>query len=171
MTQPTHAPPPRGIAVTLVGILTLLYGLLFIAIGVAFFVYGTAVLDFVMGRVNEATLTEDQRKALEDGRKFLTSFLAIFAGCNILWGLLPFISSFGVLMRKNWGRVIAIIFALLTLLAAGYALYKEYEAPGAINDKLIPFATSGAFALYGLLTIIVLLVSGREFAPAQQQTY
>jgi hypothetical protein len=175
MSQPTTAPPPRSTLVTLVGLLVFLHGLLILTAAVFVFLMPDKIKEVVdqqmdqvqaKGQVDEKTLN-DLRKQVNELFVKGATLLYVLGGCIGLIGLVPFIAGLRVIFRG--GRVIAILWGLLTALLFGSALAQSVRQ-GDYNVQTLGLA--GGMVAYGLLTFFVLLIYGREFqkAPAPPKT-
>ena len=163
MSYSTGAPsgPPRGGAVTLVGLLTLLIGLAHFALAAWIYVKGNEAIDILKDLANrvgahaEIKAEGDAEKAKENLEKIYRILILIGTGCSSAWGLLFVFAAYRVLARK--GRVLGIILALLCLLAGIDGLT---HASTAGTYGLI---VSGVATAYGALGVLVLFARGEEF--------
>ena len=136
------ARPSKSVAVTVLGLSTLLWGGAYAAWGGYFIFEGAAVLGHLWAT------------APVDG-DFQRSFahLAVVVGVVILLrGVLGLLGGLGVLMRKQWGRLLTLIVAVLAIWGGLHSLGGRYPA----------IAT--AQLLYGILAFVVLRKNSAEFS-------
>jgi hypothetical protein len=143
------AGPNHTTGVTAVGLVTLLFGLAYGALG------GSLV--FVGDALAEPLRKGDQAGGLAVGL-WLVGVVASVAGALFLaQGVLGLLAGWGVLGRKPWGRVLALILAALAVLWGLLSL-------GAYAKGATYIVLGAAQLLYGTLAFIILIRSGQEFS-------
>jgi hypothetical protein len=150
-------------AVTGVGVAYLAVGALVLLFGVAILVGGAAIGALLFGGTSAASkeaikkieddpnLTSDQKKkAKEDLEKLAQAagaagggVMAMLGGilgvCVMLLGLPPLLGGIGVLQRKQWGRILTIIWAFVFILFGVLGLWGlvvAFTLPGLITTAI-----------------------------------
>jgi hypothetical protein len=172
-------PVEKSGMVTGVGLAYLIYGGLIIVMGLAIMVGGAAIGALFFGGASavseeaikkidaDPNLTPEQKKEAKENLQklgqaggaaaggFLAAFGAILGICTMITGLPLFLGGLGVVQRKQWGRILTLIFAFLMALGGLWGTY------GSLN----PFVPLGLIinlvaAALGIWAIVVLLNSG-----------
>ena len=167
-------PMARSAAVSALGWVNIVYGLLWVALGGYIIFAGADAARVIMQAGAEAkeankqgagqagATSEDVQKANQAIDAGATGFAGIFmamAGvlgfCAIVSGLPAILVGWGVLARRQWARILTLIFAVLAILAGlgGLANYSGGAAP--IVSGLLHLA-------YGIFAFVVLL--NKQFA-------
>jgi hypothetical protein len=158
-------PPARSFAVTFAGLANVLFGGAYIALGVVILVQGAEVLQEltqagvqvqqeVQGLPAEAQQGGDVfAKGMEGMGGFFAAFAAVIAGCTMLWGLPQFIAGLGVIFRKGWGRVLAILFGFLGILAG--------------LGGMLSYQQGQVMVVYGLVTLVYGIVTLAFLLPGK----
>jgi|SRR5579864_162052 len=134
--------PRKTVAVTVIGLLTLLLGGTYAVTGGGLIFAGSAMANDPNGR-----------GLLE----VLGGMLAAVGGAFQLQGVPMLLGGFGVLLRRQWGRILTLIMAVLAILW-GVASMAAY-------DKGVSYVVFGAAQiLYSILAIVVLVKNGPEFS-------
>jgi hypothetical protein len=172
--KPPQAPPTA--IVTVVGVLNLLLAGIIVAVSVYVMIAGAAFIDMVTGVAEDAIAQhplpkEDPqaKQVVQQGKAALRRFadmgtiLFILAGsCAIVLGGVPLLlAGIGVLKRRQWGRVLALILAALAVAGALDYAYQQWP----ISRFRYGWAFFAVLLSYGLSTFILLLIPkfGREF--------
>jgi hypothetical protein len=160
MTQ--AAPRPRSFGVTLVGLMNLLIGGAHVVLGVYILLQGA---DFLKGaldagaQVREAGSAvapqgEEAARVAEQGLQGLGGIVAglvgVIAVCTMLYGLPELLAGFGVVFRKRWGQVLAIILAVLALFISAGAFFALLQG----QNTLLVGVVYGVYALVTFLFLI-----------------
>jgi|GEM_PF-3191095 len=155
MSAVASAESGKSMPVMVIGLVTLLWGIAHVVWG------GLLVLG---GDALAKNLQPD------DPAGGLAPLLAILAGLMIVIGvgflLLGGVSAFaglGVLWRKQWGRILALLVAGLSLLM-GLLSLTVYKPNANGNGTLVTFAA--VEILYGIATCVILIKNGRAFSQS-----
>jgi hypothetical protein len=147
MSTTVPAGANNSVAVTILGLITLLYGGGYAALGGSFVLGGVgwfARPDPNMGEVLGAWLT------------FLAAVLGVVGVLFVVFGVLTLLAALGVLWRKQWGRILTFIVAVLAILLGLLWLL------GFPDATLL--ALGGTQILYGILAIVVLVMKHADFS-------
>ena len=137
----------RSILVTDIGLLTVFWGVVHAVLGCSLFLAGEAIFrSFQPDRPVEG---------FEPIFKMLAAAMKVVGGIWLLQGIVGGLAGWGVLSRKRWGRLLAIVVAVLAIL---WSLFLQ----GTGDMKLI--AIGVIEFLYGVFAIIILLARGSEFS-------
>jgi len=139
VAEAPSGPPQGSILVTLSGILLIVIGLLVGLIGVAVLVIGAIARRIFDDAVANGTLAGTSADVVD----FLRGILIVLGLIIGLYGLGQLIAGLGVLMKRQWGRILGILLAILPALLFTLAL------PGAAGRD-----TAG-----GLIVVLVLAVA------------
>jgi hypothetical protein len=138
--------------VTLIGLSTLLWGVVYVGIGVYLTIAGgNAAKRFVGGG------GEDMAGGLGPFLAIIFELIAFVGICLILAGAAAMVAGLGVLLRKQWGRILTFVVSGLVLLLGLCIVTAYQEGAGVI-------ALGAAHVLYAVLVIVVLGMNGSEFA-------
>ena len=144
----------KSVAVTVIGLMTVLWGCAQAVLG-GCLAFGGAELEGNLG-------TNDPVGGLAPVL-LLTAGLMVMIGVVFLFlGVPMMLAGLGVLLRKQWGRILAFVMAVLGILW-GLLCLGAYDADAAGNVTVI--ASGAAEILYGVLAFVILIKHGREFSP------
>jgi phage FluMu protein Com len=161
---------PTGM-VTLIGVLNLLFAGVFIVSCIAFMVAGSTLLNMMTGMtekaLDQAPFPRDDpqgKKVVEHGKEMMRgmaamgTFVFVLGGscAAILLGGPLILAGIGVLKRRQWGRVLALILGVLAMLAAAGLIYELWPL------NRYAWISVGVNFTYGLITFVILLIP--EFA-------
>ena len=155
---------PTGM-VTLIGVLNLLFAGVFIVSCIAFMVAGSTLLNMMTGMTEKAI---DQfpagdpraKQAAEHGKDMMRgmaamgTFVFMLSGsCAVVLVGVPLIfAGVGVLKRRQWGRVLALILGFLAMLGAAGLVYQLWPL------NRYAWISVGITFAYGVITFIILLI-------------
>ena len=144
--------PSKNVALTVIGLMTILWGVAHAVLGSCLILSGDTV---------------DNNLRPDDPAGGLAPLLRIMAGLMIMIGVVVLLlgvpgmlAGFGVLWRKQWGRILAFVFAVLVIMVGLLAL-SAYNRDAAGNATFIAFGA--AEILYGILALVVLIMNGVAF--------
>jgi len=142
------AGPRKSVAVTVLGVITLLLG-------------GAAVALGGFGVVAWLTTLAPWRGA------FLVAGVPA-----LLLGVLALVAGLGALLRKQWGRILTLVLAGLSLLSALLHLLSLLSlslsaGPSQLSVLLPHFLLAVGAALPGVLAFVILIRNGAEFSCLQ----
>lgn len=148
MSSAAPVGPRKSVAVMIIGLLTLLCGGAYTALGSSLIFAGTAMAKDPAG------------KGLLE---VLGGLLAVFGGALLLQGMPMILAGVGVLLRRQWGRMLTLLMAGLTGLWGLLSL--------GLSDKGAGYVAFGAAEiLYAILAVVVLFKHGAEFSRCQGTT-
>src|SRR5262245_17239881 len=132
----------RSLSVTVVSLITMLFGAAYAILG-ASLIFGGAEMakDPAGGGLLE----------------ILGGILAVFGGAFLLQGVPMMLAGLGSLLRRQWGRILTLIMAVLAILWGLTAL-------GAYDKGTSYIAFGAAQILYAILTFVILVKNGEEFS-------
>src|SRR5262245_56011174 len=133
MSIAVPAGPGKSVALTAIGLLTLLGGGAYAALGGSLSFAGTAMADDPAG----GGLFE-----------LLGGMLALFGGAFLLQGVTMMLAGLGVLLRQQWGRILA-------LFMAGPALLWGLASLRASDRGASYLAFGAAQILYAILAFVI----------------
>jgi hypothetical protein len=149
-------PVERSGAVTLVAIVNFIVGGLTVLFGLLFMFLGPAAMAWAIGQASDATpagATPEQaelaKKAAAAGGGILAAIAGFIGVCYIIFGLPQIIAGIGVMNRKQWGRILAIVMGFI---AAIFAVLNLFALPASIVSLIL----NGGYAL---VTLIILFNS------------
>jgi hypothetical protein len=148
-TVPTGA--SKSVAVTVIGLITLLCGGGYAALGGNFILGGAAWFvqpDPDMGVVLGAWLTLG------------AAFLVVVGVLFLLFSSVVLLAALGVLWRKQWGRILTFIVAVLAILLGLLCLGGVQDV---IQDATV-LALGVAQVLYGILALVILSMKRADFS-------
>jgi hypothetical protein len=88
------------------------------------------------------------------------AFIIVFGAAFLLLGILVLLAGVGLLWRKQWGRVLTFILAVVAiLLGLAWALGGDQGA------RDVPLGATQI--LYGILALVILIQKGAEFSRPQ----
>jgi hypothetical protein len=153
MSNAALARPSKSVALIVLGLITLLLGGAHAAVGVCLIFGG----DAMTRPLREGDLMGGIAVVL-----WLTGALMIVIGVAFVpQGILEMLAGSGVLWRKQWGRILTFIVAVLAILW-GVASLGAYTQDANGNAFFIAF---GAIQiLYGILAFVVLIQKRGEFS-------
>ncbi len=149
----------RAWPVTAVGAGQLVLGGLYVVWGVYLLIAGAQLVSgLLQARDDAASLAGAEGKQVREGANVVASGLAgmvatvvaIAAGCSMLQGLPLLLAGAGVLARRRWGRVLALVLAALGGLEGVACLFNAGRSAGVLAAGLVLLA-------YAVLTWVVLL--------------
>jgi hypothetical protein len=163
-------PAPPGALVTGVGIVNLGIALLFLGLLAYTLFRGTQVLNFIGFAMEDAArqqVPQDPRLAqkMQQVQGMMTGmvagFLLFLSGCFFLFVIVPlFVAGVGVLLRRQWGRVLTIIVGIVTSLFALSAMERIIEGHSEAVWGALVLAAYSVF----VLTIMFIPQYADEFA-------
>jgi hypothetical protein len=147
------AGPSKNVAVTVIGLITMLWGGVHAALGSGLILVGASL---------QRNLRPDDPAGGFAPILWILEGLAIFLGVLfLLQGVLGMLAALGVLLHKQWGRILTFIMAGLAILW-GLLSLSAYNSDATGNATLIAY---GAFQLlYAILTFVILIKNGAEFS-------
>jgi hypothetical protein len=146
-TEPGHLG-----AVTALGVITLLLGVAYAAFG------GWAIVDGASWFALPPS-QEPMTQVVALGG-IVPAFIIVFGAVFLLLGILVLLAGVGLLWRKQWGRVLTFILAVVAiLLGLAWALGGDQGA----RDV----ALGATQILYGILALVILIQKGAEFSRPQ----
>jgi hypothetical protein len=166
--------------VTAVGAVNLIVGTLILIGAIGIFVGGTAFSSIFVGKLQEEVkkappppnATPQQLKEFEEAQKFVgtagTGFFAAVFGvvgfCFAILGVPQLLGGIGVLQRKQWGRVLTLVFAFFWAIVGG--LFALLSLLGMSVTGILMW---GAICAIGIWSIVVLFNSqnAAEFRAPQ----
>jgi hypothetical protein len=143
--------PSKSVAVTVIGLITLLCGGGYAVLGGSFILGGAGWLvqpDPAMGPVLGTWLT------------FLAAVLGMVGVLFLLFGVLVLLAALGVLWRKQWGRILTYIVAVLAILLGLLCLIGIQDV---VHDAIV-LALGVAQVLYGILAVVILSMKRADFS-------
>jgi hypothetical protein len=163
-------PTPPGAAVTAVGIVNLAVALLFLGLLAYAMLRGTQILSFIGFAMEDAArqqVPQDPRLAqkLQQVQGMMTGmvagFLLFLSGCFFLFVIVPLlVAGVGVLLRRQWGRVLTILVGIVTSLFALSAMERIIEGHSEAVWGALVLAAYSVF----VLTIMFIPRYADEFA-------
>jgi hypothetical protein len=147
--------PSKSAAVTIVGLITFLWGAAHVVLGGSFIFVGDAIWkDF----------GPDGDPARAGGLAplfwMLAGLMIVIGGGFLLLGVPGIVAGLGILWHKQWGRVLAMILAVVSIMV-GLLSLSACKQDGAGNATLIAFGA--AEILYGILALVVLIRNRTAF--------
>jgi hypothetical protein len=146
--------PPRSrnsSTPTIVGTLTLVWGTGYVAMGVYVIVFAL---------IQEQQIPADQKSGFEWFFKLIAAVVVVIGACFVLQGFLGVAAGLGTLLRKQWGRVLAFVVAVLSGLWALLFLFGSDQDAEAI-------ALGTIHLVYTVLTFVLLIKNGSAFTRPQ----
>jgi hypothetical protein len=152
--QPPPGPPTgRSGAVTAVAIVNFVLGGLEVLFGLVIMIMGPAVASFITGVASDASKqsgmnpaeAEKFRQAASAGGGFLTAVVGFIGVCFMIFGVPMILAGIGVLNRRQWGRILTLVLAVLSGLLALLNL---------ISLNIVGLIINGGYAI---LAFVVLL--------------
>jgi hypothetical protein len=163
-------PAPPGAAVTAVGIVNLGVALLFLVLLAYTLFHGTQVLSFIgfaFEDVARQQVPNDPRLAqkMQQVQGMVTGMVAGFflflSGCFFLFVIVPLLlAGVGVLLRRQWGRVLTILVGIVTTLGALSAAERIVEGH---SEAVWGVLVLSAYSLF-VLTVMFIPQYADEFA-------
>jgi hypothetical protein len=147
MSTAPPAEPSKSIAVTVIGLLTLLLGGAYATLGGCFVFVGLAGV---------ARLEDDPAGGFGPILQILAGFVAVVGVALLLQGVPGMLAGLGVLFRKQWGRRLTLILAVLAFLWGLASLGVSQTAP------YIAFGVTQI--LYSGLAFVILIRNSAEFS-------
>jgi hypothetical protein len=137
----------KTLAVTVVGVLTLVLAAIYAFVG------GTLIYSGVRG-----TMTADEAAAQgwASTLRLVSGFVAGVGAMVLLQGILGLLAGVGVLGRRAWGRILALVLAVPVLLWGLLFL-------GVSDGNTSTIVIGVVQVVCGLLTLVVLLRNGDDF--------
>ena len=155
MSAAAPAGPSKGVAMTIIGWITILWGGAHAVLGGCLIVGGDAI---------DKNLRPDDpagglAPALWPALWILAGLMIVIGVVVLLVGLAGALAGLGILWRQQWGRVLAFIIAVLSVMVGGLVSLIAYKQDAA------GIATFGATEiLYGMLAFVVLIQNGAAFS-------
>lgn len=150
MSTTVPAGPSKSIAVTALGLITLLWGGAHAAWG-GWIIFAGADLGVRM-----------QDDAAAGGvaylLRLLADFMIVVGVAVLLQGVLGMLAGWGDLLRKQWGRILTFVTAVLAILW-GLLFLSGFQRN--VDSEI---ALGAAEVLYGVLAVVILVMNGAEFA-------
>jgi len=84
----------------------------------------------------------------------------------VLYGVLSVIAGIGVLRRKRWGRILALILACLAVLTGAPALFLSFDGSVTASDLALVVTQ----LVYAVFALVVLATRGGEFKPSHENS-
>jgi hypothetical protein len=130
------------VAVTVIGLLTILFGGVYAAQGGILIFAGDAMANDPAGK---------------GFLEVLGGLLAVIGGTLLLQGVPMILAGVGVLLRRQWGRILTLLMAGLTVLWGLLLL--------SLSDRDAGYVAFGAAEiLYAIVAVVVLFKHGAEFS-------
>jgi hypothetical protein len=153
MSNAALARPAKSVVLMVLGLITLLLGGAHVALGVCLILVGEA-------------LARPLREGDPEGGLAVVVWLAgaLMTALGVAFvpqGILEMLAGLGVLLRKQWGRILTFIVAVLAILW-GLACLGAYKQDTAANTVFL--ASGAAQILYGILVFVVLIQKRTEFS-------
>lgn len=145
--------PARSRAVTVAGYGTLLWGVWNAVLGIGAICGGIAWLTHP---------ADDPWWPVITFFGVLPAIVIVIGVAFVLFGVLSVIAGIGVLRRKGWGRILALILAGLAVLTGAPALLVGSDGSGTATDIALVVTQ----LVYGVFALVVLATRGAEFKPA-----
>lgn len=149
------ANPARSRAVTVAGYGTLLWGVWNAVLGV------TAIYSGIAWLTNPG---DDPWWPLITLFGLLPVIVIAIGVAFVLNGVLSVIAGIGVLRRKRWGRILALVLAGLAVLTGAPALFVSFDGSGTATDLALVVAQ----LVYAVFALVVLATRGGEFKPSHE---
>jgi hypothetical protein len=170
MSQPGTGPYTSG-PPTLSGLISVLFGGACVALGIWIMVQGNEALR-LFGVVKEAAKEEAKKTAGAKGEekveevagtieRLAKGMILVVGGCPLVQGLVILLAGVGVLGRRNWGRLLTFLMAILCALEAAGLVKIAMDQNKTVEDVIMPVAVLGG---YFLASFVLLLGRGREFS-------
>jgi hypothetical protein len=148
MSLATPAIPGKSVAVTVLGLGTLLLGGCYAAFG------GSAIFAGADWFAHPSKEPMVQVIALGG---IVPGLLIMFGVAFLVQGILGLLAGLGILLRKQWGRILTFIVAIVAIL---WGLVWV----GGSDQGATDIAVGAAQILYGLLAFVILIKKGAEFS-------
>jgi hypothetical protein len=147
MSNAAYARPSKSVAVTVLGLLTLLLGCAYAAFGGSAIFAGTDW--FVHGN------KEPMADVIALGG-IVPGFIIMFGIAFLPPGLLALCAGVGTLLRKQWGRILTYVVAVMAILLGLVWVIGS-------DQDLTDIAVGAAQILYGVLAFCILTLNCAEF--------
>jgi hypothetical protein len=150
--------PGKGVAVTAIGLFTMFWGGSYVALGGSFILGATAMITKHPG---------DDRGGLADVDHWVASIFArlatVIGALLLLQGVVGILAGLGVLWRKQWGRIVTFILAILAILWGLLFISGAFEGCS-FEQGPTNIVVGGVQLLYGILALVILIQRGAEFS-------
>jgi hypothetical protein len=160
MSTAGPAAPSNSFAVTAIGLITMLWGGSYTALGGSLIFGATAMMTKHPGAVDHAG-------GLADVDHWVASMFAglatVIGVALLLQGVVGILAGLGVLWRKQWGRIVTFILAVLAILWGLLFMGGAFEG-GAFDQSATYIGLGAAQLLYGILAFVILITKGAEFS-------
>jgi hypothetical protein len=147
------AGPGKGVAVTVIGLITMLWGGSYAALGGSLMFGANTMMTKHPG---------DHVGGLADVDHWVASMFAglasVFGAALLLQGVVGILAGLGVLWRKQWGRIVTFILAVLAI------LWGLLFMSGAFEQGAIFLALGAVQLFYGILAFVILIQKRTEFS-------
>ena len=151
MSAAAPAGPSKGVAVTIIGLITILWGGAHAVLGGCLILGGDAI--------DKNLRPDDLAGGLAPALWILAGLMIVIGVGFLLLGLAGMLAGLGILWRKQWGRVLAFIMAVLSVMVGGLVSLSAYKQDAAGNA-----AFGATEILYGILAFVVLIKNGAAFS-------
>lgn len=121
---------------------------------------GLGIYVIVFALIREGELEAGQTRGYEWLFQIIAALVVAIGACFILQGCLGVAAGIGTLLRKQWGRVLAFVVAVLSGLWGFLFVFG--------SDQDVKSITWGAVHLgYAILTLVLLIKNGAAFTRRQ----
>ena len=153
----TTTGPAKGVAVTVIGLITMGWGASYAILGGSLIFGANAMMTKHPG---------DQKGGLADVDHWVASMFAslgtVIGALLLLQGVMGILAGLGVRWRKQWGRILTFLLAVLAILWSLLIIGGAFA--GAFEQGVTFLAVGAAQLLYGILAFVILSKKGTEFS-------
>ena len=148
--------PGKGVAVAVIGLITMGWGASYAILGGSLIFGANAMMTKHPG---------DQMGGLADVDRWVASMFAslgtVIGALLLLQGVMGILAGLGVLWRKQWGRILTFLLAVLAILWGLLIIGGAFA--GAFEQGVTFLAVGAAQLLYGILAFVILSQKNTEF--------
>ncbi len=156
MTTAVQTGPSKNVSVTVLGFLTMLWGIVHTTLGVYLLFVGKALT---------SSLQKGDLQGVIAVVGFLAAIYVIGIGvASVAAGILGMLAGLGVLWRKQWGRILTVIVAVLALIWS-LAFLDAYIQDA--DGKVFMIAFGAAELLYGIVAVVLAIKNGSAFSRSR----
>jgi hypothetical protein len=142
---------------------------MYIIFGLIVMVAGAAFLGVTTEAVNQAAVGADPqaKQAAAQAGGIMAAVIGALSVCLMLIGAPMILAGFGVVLRKGWGRILALVLGLI------FGLLGVLGSLGGTSNGVINLLSSLLLVVYGVVSWVVLLSSSgaAEFRPIEADRY
>jgi len=142
----------RSGAVTAVAIINYILGGLSVLCGILLMVAFTMFASLLGGAAAEAGKNDPRAAEAAGGLMGMFAGMGVVLGaCMLVFSAIYIFAGYGVMNRKQWGRILTLVLGALAGLGAVFALFSIGKAPG---SAIMQIAINGGYCAFVYITLL-----------------